>query len=194
MKRFLSLAGLLGCLLSVCTLFSCAAQKKTPGASGKTKKGETVVYVVRHAEKAPSSGAMTDDPDLSEAGHQRAQALRDQLTKEPISALLATKYKRTQQTLQPLAQAKNLTVQLYNPTDYLGLAQNIKTNYRGKTLVVAGHSNTVLYVLEALGGKKPFTEVADHQYDYLFKVTLREGKDTQVEVKKYGEPSVAPAK
>jgi phosphohistidine phosphatase SixA len=180
----------------MCVLFSCAAQEVTGGTSNSAKSGkETVVYVVRHAEKAASGGTMmTDDPELSEAGQKRAEVLRDKLKNEPIMALLATKYKRTQQTLQPLAQAKGLTVQTYNPSDFLGLAKNIKENYAGKTLVVAGHSNTVLFVLEALGGKKPFSEVADHQYDYLFKVTLRDGIATQVDVQQYGAPSVAPAK
>ncbi|WP_066838949.1 SixA phosphatase family protein [Rufibacter ruber] len=189
MKLFKSIY-VAGALVLAFALFSACAAGSGTGLGAN----ETIVYIVRHAEKGPSSGAMTDDPDLSDAGHRRAQALRDQLAQEPISALLATKYKRTQQTLQPLAQAKKLTVQLYNPTDYQGLAQNIKTGYRGKTLVVAGHSNTVLHVVEALGGKKPFAEVADHQYDYLFKVTLREGREPQVEVKKYGQPSVDPAK
>ncbi|WP_207432251.1 SixA phosphatase family protein [Sabulibacter ruber] len=187
MKQIKSLFLLGLCFLAVFSLFDCLAQK---ASSGKA----TVVYVVRHAEKAASNGTMTDDPALSEAGRKRAEVLRDKLAKSPIAALLATKYQRTQQTLQPLAQAKNLTVQTYNPTDFLGLAQNIRENYKGKTVVIAGHSNTVLSVVEALGGKRPFNEVADYQYDQLFKVTLRDGKDTQVEVQQYGEPSVAPAK
>ncbi|WP_181304170.1 histidine phosphatase family protein [Rufibacter sp. XAAS-G3-1] len=198
MKTTLRYCLLFSCLLCLGGLFSCSAQnasarKKAPGTSAKAAAAETVVYVVRHAEKAASSGAMTDDPALSEAGQKRAVALRERLANEPITGLLATHYQRTQQSLQPLAQAKGLAVQTYNPSDYLGLAQNIKENYAGKTVVVAGHSNTVLYVIEALGGKKPFAQVADHQYDYLFKVTLRNGKETLVEVQQYGAPSVAPA-
>ncbi len=170
------------------SLLSCALFT-TPQASQKT-----VIYVVRHAEKAPSSGAMTDDPELSAAGQKRALDLLSKLGKEPIAAFFATKYKRTQLTLQPLAQAKKQTVQQYDAGNATQLAQNLSQNFTGKTVVVAGHSNTVLSIIEALGAKKPLTEVADHQYDYLFKVTLQQGKEPQVEVSTYGDASVAPAK
>ncbi len=151
------------------------------------------MYLVRHAEKAPSSGAMTDDPDLSEAGLKRTEALKTQLASAPIAAFFATKYKRTQQTLAPLASAKKQTVQLYEVKDNAALVQKIKQEYPGKTVVVAGHSNTLLPLVEAFGGTKPFAEIADHQYDYLFKVTLQEGKAPLVDVQKYGAASVAPA-
>ena len=199
MKTMLKNALLLSWLLSICVLFSCSAQntaaprKNATAKTGKATPSETVIYLVRHAEKAASSGAMTDDPALSEAGQKRAQVLRTQLTSVPVAALFATKYKRTQQTLEPLATAQNLSVQLYEPQDFTGLVQKIKQEYAGKTVVVAGHSNTVLPLLEALGGKKPFAEIADYQYDHLFRLTLREGKEPQVEVQKYGEASVAPA-
>ncbi|ALI99833.1 SixA phosphatase family protein [Rufibacter tibetensis] len=190
---------LLTCLLSICVLFSCTAQKgtgKKAHAAETIRKGQaakTVVYLVRHAEKAASNGNMTDDPVLSEAGRKRTEVLKNQLASVPVAALFATKYKRTQQTLQPLATAQKQKVQIYEAQDYAGLAQKIKQEYAGKTVVVAGHSNTVLPLVEALSGKKPVSEIADFQYDYLFKVTLPNGEEPLVEVQKYGEPSVAPA-
>ncbi|WP_210466081.1 SixA phosphatase family protein [Rufibacter roseolus] len=187
------------CFLAVFSLFDLSAQKaagkRNPatGASKKTSEPQTVVYLVRHAEKAASNGNMTDDPDLSEAGQKRAEVLKTKFASAPVAALFATKYKRTQQTLQPLATTLKQTIQVYDARDFAGLSQKIKQEYAGKTVVVAGHSNTVLPLVEALGGKKPFAEIADHQYDYLFKVTLREGKEPQVDVQQYGEASVAPA-
>ncbi|MGV3541155.1 MAG: SixA phosphatase family protein [Rufibacter sp.] len=177
------------CLLAFLSVGQVWAQKK---AAKTDKSSETVIYVVRHAEKAASSGAMTDDPELSEAGRKRTEILRDKLLKEPVAAFFATKYKRTQQTVQPLADAKKQPVQTYHPTDFAGLAQNIRQNYAGKTVVIAGHSNTVLPIIEALGGKKPVAEIPDYQYDQLFKVTLREGQEPQVDVQVYGLASLAP--
>ncbi|KAA3436668.1 SixA phosphatase family protein [Rufibacter hautae] len=185
------------CVLSMGVLFSASAQngpgKRKAGAAAKVKASETVVYLVRHAEKAASNGNMTDDPDLSEAGQKRAEVLKTKFAAAPVAALFATKYKRTQQTLQPLATTLQQTVQIYDARDFTSLVEKIKKEYAGKTVVVAGHSNTVLSLLEALGGKKPFTEIADYQYDYLFKVTLREGKETQVDVQQYGQASTATA-
>src|SRR5687767_7346778 len=68
------------------------------------KDNATVVYVVRHAEKATNSPT---DPDLSAAGQLRAVALKDTLSKVILSAIYTTNYKRTQQTATPTAQAKN---------------------------------------------------------------------------------------
>ncbi|GAA4303146.1 hypothetical protein GCM10023183_15500 [Nibribacter koreensis] len=171
---------------------SCSTQTAT--SASKTNPSETTVYIVRHGEKAPPSGAMTDDPSLSEAGRTRAEALRTQLAKAPVRGLYATKYKRTQETLQPLSQATNVPVQIYEASDFAGLATKVKDAHAGQTVVVAGHSNTVLSLVEAFGAQKPFAAVADHEYDYLFKVTLSPDKPAMVEVMKYGAVSIAPAK
>ncbi|GGK57160.1 histidine phosphatase family protein [Rufibacter glacialis] len=185
------------CVFGLLVLMGCTASQNAGSGSGTAAQNQpthTTVYLVRHAEKAPSSGAMTDDPALSEAGKKRAQVLRETLAAAPVSAIFATKYKRTQETVQPLATLKNVPVQLYEAQDYAAFAQKIKAEQAGKTVVVAGHSNTVLPLMEALGGKKPLAEIADHQYDYLFTVTLREGQEPVVKVQQYGEPSTAPAK
>ncbi|QHL89138.1 histidine phosphatase family protein [Nibribacter ruber] len=186
---FLSLGTL---LLGLCFLFSCSAQTSATGS--KANPSETTVYIVRHGEKAPSSGAMTDDPSLSETGKARAQALKAQLGTAPVKALYATKYKRTQETLQPLSEALKLPVQIYEASDFAGLAAKVKEAHAGQTVVIAGHSNTVLSLVEAFGVQKPFAAVADHEYDYLFKVTLTPDQPATVQVMKYGAASVAPAK
>ncbi|RNI25663.1 histidine phosphatase family protein [Rufibacter latericius] len=192
MKQIKSLFLLGICFLATFSMFHCSAQN-TPTGTGKKGSAarQTVVYLVRHAEKAANNGTMTDDPDLSEAGRARAEVLRTQLASVPVAGFFATQYKRTQQTLQPLATAKKATVQSYDAKDPAGLVQKIKQDFAGKTVVVAGHSNTVLPLIEALGGIKPFAEITDSQYDFLFKVTLNEGKEPTVEVQKYGAPSSA---
>lgn len=190
---------LLGCCLSALAVL---ASGKRTGAVELARKApkKTVVYLVRHGEKASAqtmmsvAQAMAEDPALTPAGQERAQALRDKLAGEKIEALFSTSYRRTQQTLQPLAEARNLTVQTYNVKDNAELVQRIKQDYNGKTVVVAGHSNTLLPLLEAFGAAKPIAEIADHEYDYLFKVTLQEGKPAKVEVLHYGKPSQAPAR
>lgn len=189
--RLFFLSGFL--LLTIYSFFNCSAPNAASSSVTKSTANATMIYVVRHGEKALSSGAMTDDPMLSEAGQKRAEALRDLLIKEPVAALFATKYQRTQQTLQPLAQFKNLTVQRYESSDFTGLTETIKQNYSGKTVVVAGHSNTILGIAEALSGKRPFAKVLDYEYHHLFKVTLVPGKEPQLEVLKYGTVSSAPS-
>ncbi|AMM51739.1 hypothetical protein TH61_11900 [Rufibacter sp. DG15C] len=177
------------------SMFSCSAPKAANGvAAANQEAGQTTVYIARHGEKAASSGAMTDDPSLSEAGKVRAQELKSKLGNAQVKGLYATKYKRTQETLQPLSEATKIPVQIYEAGDATGLAAKVKAAHAGQTVVVAGHSNTVLSLVEAFGAQKPFAAVADHEYDYLFKISLSEGKPATVEVMKYGAASVAPAK
>ena len=60
----------------------------------------TTVFLVRHAEKAKDDPR---DPTLSDAGRRRAEALDALLVRVDVTHLFATEYKRTQQTLEPLA-------------------------------------------------------------------------------------------
>ena len=62
--------------------------------------------VVRHAEKVDASR----DPDLSPAGHARAQALAASLGERELAAAYATEFKRTSQTLAPRVEARDLAI------------------------------------------------------------------------------------
>src|SRR5436309_7919351 len=61
-----------------------------------------VVFVVRHAEKTTGGG---NDPELSPAGHKRADALARILKDSQITAVFVTEFKRTQETAEPTARA-----------------------------------------------------------------------------------------
>lgn len=143
----------------------------------------TVVYLVRHAEKGTNSAT---DPDLSTNGQLRAQALKDSLQNEPVAAIYTTTYKRTKQTAAPLAAAKNITPTEYDAIDVSGVAAKIKKDNQNQTVLVVGHSNTVLEIIEALGAQRPVSQLSEADYNYLFRVTLKEGKTPQAETLRYG--------
>src|SRR5688500_5975512 len=70
-------------------------------------QAQRMVLLVRHAEKVdPSVDAL-----LSAAGQARATRLAAMLRDAGVGALYATPLKRTQQTLQPLADRLRLTIQ-----------------------------------------------------------------------------------
>ena len=71
--------------------------------------GTTTYIVVRHAEKVDASR----DPDLSPAGHARAQALAATLGERELAAAYATEFKRTSQTLAPSAEARGMAITPY---------------------------------------------------------------------------------
>jgi broad specificity phosphatase PhoE len=142
-------------LLSICLLLSC-----------KT----TTYIVVRHAEK--ETGVTTNDPSLSAAGKQRAEALKERLNKTSIDHIYSTSYQRAKNTAQPVADAKHLTVEIYDPRDK-AFAENL-LKMKGGTILIVGHSNTVDDMVNRLAGEiKVPGDLPDSAYGDLFTIRKR---------------------
>ena len=109
-----------------------------------------IYHVMRHLD-TPADGGR--DPDLTAGGTARAQALATWFRGKPLTAIFVSDFKRTRQTVAPLAAERGLTVELYNPADTPGLIARLKT-HAGAVLVV-GHSNTVPDIVQQLGGTRP---------------------------------------
>jgi len=147
-------------------------------------------YVVRHAEKAAAgTGAMmTTDPPLTEAGQQRADALRDTLLHAGIKYIYSTNTTRTRFTAEPLRARLGLTTILYNPAqpDSAFIA-TLKSLHRSALIV--GHSNTVDDIVNKLCGliKVP-SDLSDNEYDNLFVIKYKQffGTSIHFERRKYG--------
>src|SRR5215475_15494684 len=56
------------------------------------------IFLARHAERAATSGHVPSDTGLSQAGHERAQHLAQELRDAQISMIFTSEYKRTQET------------------------------------------------------------------------------------------------
>ncbi len=133
--------------------------------------------LLRHAEKDP--GADPSDPGLSGAGRKRAQALSRLLARAGVSHLFASEFHRTRETLEPLAQAGNLKVEIVRAANTAELAARIEALPVGSVSVVAGHSNTIPALAQALGGEIANLEstpqgpaLSEKDYGRLFVVTL----------------------
>lgn len=144
----------------------------------------TTIYLVRHGEKDLTPGLA--DPPLAPAGEVRAQLLAKQLAKRHPVALYTTDTRRTRATLAPLAQATGLVPEVYSAKEPAVLASHLQQDYAGKTVVVVGHSNTLLPLLAALGVAPLPGEIRDEEYNYLFKVTLRAGQPAKLIMSRYG--------
>jgi broad specificity phosphatase PhoE len=148
---------------------------------------DTVVVVVRHAEKAADD---PKDPTLSEAGQARAEALARALAGLPLSAAYATQYKRTQFTATPAAKACGIEVTVReataaNAATYAtDLAHEIRQGAPGRNLLVVGHSNTVPDIVKALTGSTP-APLADDEFDRVYVVTLPADGPARFVVLKY---------
>jgi broad specificity phosphatase PhoE len=147
----------------------------------------TTYYIVRHAEKESSTtmsdNAMTSDVPLSEEGRQRAEALKGLLRGENIKYIFSTDYIRTKSTAQPLANALNVRIEIYDPKD-VSFVSRLKS-LDGNALIV-GHSNTVDDLVNELAGKKEISDdLPDSDYGDLF-VVRKKGNQFSFEKKHFG--------
>ena len=129
----------------------------------------TVVYLVRHAERAEDG---TNDPPISAAGEARAELVAEMLRDAGITHVHTTDYRRTRSTAAPTATSAGLEMRLYDPRDLSGFARELQQT-PGRHLVL-GHSNTTPALVEALGGD-PGHPIEEMEYDRLYVVTLAGG-------------------
>lgn len=172
---FLMLFGLLGAVL-VFAYFSTFNQPLT------------TIILVRHAEKNVEPN--NTDPDLSPAGQARAQEIVRMFGDAGITAIYATQYKRTQQTVKPLADKLGIPVTQVNSKNSADVISQIRSQHSGGVVLVAGHNNTVPEIIHALGGPQ-MPIIPETEFDNLYIVTIyRVGKVHLLKLK-YGSSAAA---
>ena len=173
-------------LTTACAGVAVVAVVLAGGLAAEGNNPESVVYLVRHAEKA---SAATDplDPPLSAIGTARAQALAELLADIDLVSIHSTGSRRTRLTAQPVADAQDLEVQTYDPFDRAMIANlvGMLQTTPGSHLVV-GHSNTTPEMVAELGGD-PGSAIAEDEYDRLYVVTLGEDGAVETQLSRYGE-------
>ena len=153
-------------LLSLVISLACAASQPVPSPASATPP--TVVLLVRHAEKATG-----EDPVLTPAGEQRAQALAHVLKDSGVKAIYTTPYRRTQATAAPVAAQLGLTVTVRDADEKTADAfiRELVRAHAGSTVLVVGHSNTLPALARALTGVA-VPLISERTYDTLLVATL----------------------
>ena len=146
---------------------------------------DTLLVVVRHAEKGPKAEDDRKTP-LSTEGKKRAEALVHVLGMLNVDVIYTSDYLRTKQTVQPLADSRKIEPREQTNVDELLL--EIRSKQRGKVVVIAGHSNTVPEIVAKLGGGD-IGPMDDKQYDNLYIVVLRPTGEARLLKLRYGEPT-----
>jgi len=179
MRRFIHLPSTVYCLALLTTaIFSGCVSS-------------TTVILVRHAEKAQSP---PNDPPLTAAGQQRAQALAVDLADAGVAAVVTSEFQRTQQTGAPLAAARGVTPRVIaigseSPQQNAdAVVQAVLASHRGQTVLVVGHSNTIPLIIERLGVAAVIS-IPDNDFDNLFIVTVPARGSAHLVRAQYGAPS-----
>ena len=134
-------------------------------------RGQKAIFVVRHAEKISDT-----DQRLTDAGRARAARLAQMLKDSAVTAIYATDTERARDTVKPLADALGLKITTYDTgggmsgkADARPFVAALRKEHGGDVVLIAGHSNTIPDLLEALGCPEAI-ELASNEYDNVFVV------------------------
>lgn len=144
------------------------------------------VILVRHAEKevVPPENK---DPNLSLAGQARAQELARMFGGAGVTSIYATQYKRTQQTVKPLADKLGLSATVVEAQKTPDLVKMLRALKPGEVVFLAGHNNSVPEIIAGLGGPK-MPIIPETEYDNLFILTVQGDGSAKLLKMKYGSP------
>ncbi len=138
------------------------------------KAQTTTIILLRHAEKdttLPNATMMKADPPLTKAGEARAVQLLTVLKEFKPDIIYSTNYTRTKATVTPLAQKFAKDIVVYNPNELVKFAEDLRLQ-KGKTIIVAGHSNTTPALVNALLKEKKYESLPDSVYNKFWIVTI----------------------
>ncbi len=151
----------------------------------------TVFFLIRHAEKDTAGGT---NADLNNIGRGRAAILPKILKKVTITGVYSTDKPRTRNTAAPVAQAKSLSVNIYDAKKQAQLANDLTDKGKGKRYFIVGHSNTIPQLAMQLslrgtkqpaGDEKPTADLPDNEYSSLYIVSVKKMGAAKVEVIRY---------
>jgi broad specificity phosphatase PhoE len=153
--------------------FFTSGQEPVNAKDDENLKGNQV-FLVRHFEKqSPNTqNKHSKDPELTERGQARAQALAAFLAEKNITSVFSTNYKRTLQTASPTAEQHGINITFYNPSELAEFALQLTALAgagKGNILIV-GHSNTTPQLLKLLGG--PDKVLSEDDYGDVFYLSL----------------------
>lgn len=136
----------------------------------------TTVILIRHAEKV-SDGSK--NPELTNDGKERAIRFMNLFKNSGVSTIYSTDFKRTVNTVSPIADVLNLKIEMYDPFDK-NFTTNILEKHNGETIVVIGHSNTTPQLVNQLIGVDKHSSLSDDEYGKIYIVSATNKGDSKV--------------
>lgn len=129
----------------------------------------TKIIIVRHAEKADDG---TKNPPLSDEGTLRAERLCTMLADVKVDQLYATPFLRTNQTLTPLSKKFGIAIESYEASDAT-FAEKLLQKNKGKTIVIAGHSNSSPTLVNRLIKKEVYQKLDESIFSKIWILTFK---------------------
>jgi phosphohistidine phosphatase SixA len=171
-------------LLLALSCVGCATRANTGGVQDLGSARH--VFLVRHTEREWEG----EDPPLTAVGQARAQALATTLRDAGVTAIITTQWRRTRDTVKPLAALLKITpevVPVYEgkSLEYIREVAAAVRRHKDETVLVVGHI-TVTRVIAALGGPNLPT-ICENVFSDLFLYTPAAGEQGLIRLR-YGAP------
>lgn len=153
-------------LIILLSVFSC---KTTEITTLKVSKNTTNFFFIRHAEKNHDG---SKNPNLNTLGQQRALRYVAFFKDIKFDAIYSTNFKRTLNTIKPIAEKSNLKPVIYNPfvIDYA----TFKTLHKNQTVLIVGHSNTTPSFANKILEKFVYNQMDENNYSNIYKITVKD--------------------
>jgi broad specificity phosphatase PhoE len=148
-------------------------------------KDVATLIFVRHAEKADDG---TRNPPLTKEGEERAIRIMNILKKsyKNVDAVYSTEYKRTELTASPTAKEFDLAIQKYDPRTPNVFIKTLLKDYKGKVVLIVGHSNTTPFLVNILLDENKYAQLDESAYNEIFIVKASDIGKAKVEMKTSG--------
>ena len=126
-------------------------------------------YLIRHAEKVRLNPD-DKDPELNEAGKERALVWKEYFNDLEIDKIFSTDYKRTMQTALPFSSSSGLTINTYSPSniDY----QDFLAKTKRDNVLIVGHSNTIPTFVNEIIRENAYPDIKDSNNSNLYIVNI----------------------
>lgn len=147
-------------------------------------QGTKTIVLVRHAEKDVSPTADKADPKLTPEGRERAHRLLLAVKKYKPHEIFSTDYKRTRDTVEPIAKYRKKSIQIYDAAKPNELVAKIMTSKTDHYLIV-GHSNTIPPLANLLVKKEIFRNLLDPEHSVIWVIRMKKGTVTKIEILSY---------
>jgi len=149
----------------------------------------TTVILVRYADV---SDGLDPDSGLNQAGHERsgelARVIGDVDVVAGVDAIIATQFRNSKETAQPLADLLELPVQSIDAHNIRGLTKLILQDYKGKIVLVITNEEALPQLIQRFHGSKNLPPIEDREYDNLYIVSIPWYGKVKTLRLKYGVP------
>jgi len=155
-------------------------------------RSTTTVMIVRHAEVEQG----VENPGLSPSGRIRAKELVRVLgnveVDNSVDAVFATRWRRTQETGEPIARHADVTLQIINPEELEKISEMMIRDYKGKVVLLIVDDKDVQPLTAEMRGSKVLRPIASGEHDSIYVLSVPWFGKVKTLQFKYGRPYIGP--